>query len=211
MVITIAGRQDLLDTLAREEVFAEERFDPAPVARKEEVKLRPRRRIRVPSLSAGMLVAAVLCGILGWLAYDTFGTRSPDQLTDRYFEPYPNIFETTPPQTDDERDLERILYYYDRADYRTAYEELLPTAPAYPAAPLYLGVSALALDDPLRAREWFAEVDAEGNYRMAADWYDALSLLALDRREAGIAAVERIANTSGHPFREAAREVLADF
>ncbi|WP_116106333.1 hypothetical protein [Lewinella sp. IMCC34191] len=219
-VIRIAGRQDLMATLAREAPDPEpdpESDTAAPEAtapvrdieeESEEVKLRPRRRVKLPSLSVGMLIAAILCGVLGWLAYDTFGGAAPTSLYTRAFEPYPNLFATTPPQTDDERDLNRILYYYDRGDYRTAYDELLPTAPAYPAAPLYLGVSALALDDPTRARQWFAELDATSPYRDAAEWYDALALLALDRRDAGLAALGRIADSPGHPFAGRAGELL---
>ncbi|PPK87692.1 hypothetical protein CLV84_0642 [Neolewinella xylanilytica] len=208
--ITLAGRQDLMRTLAREAPAPEPIPAPAPAANKESVQLRPRYRIKLPSLSTGLLLAAVLCGVLGWLAYDTFGGSAPGDLYARAFEPYPNIFADTPPQTDAERDLERILYYYDRGDYRTGYDELLPTAPAYPASPLYLGVSALALDDPARAREWFAQLPPDSPYLAPAAWYDALALLALNRRPEAEDALQRIANTDGHPYRAAARELLAD-
>ncbi|MGB3798860.1 MAG: hypothetical protein WA952_03535 [Lewinella sp.] len=213
-VILLSGRQDLMATLAREapEPESEPDDDPPPAAapvrdiqEPDEVKLRP--RVKLPSFSVGMVIAAVLCGVLGWLAYDTFGGAAPTSLYARAFEPYPNIFDDAPPETDAERDLERILYYYDRRDYRTAYDELLPTAQAYAPAPLYLGVSALALDDPARAREWFAELDATSPYRDAAEWYDALALLAMDQREAGLAALRRIADSPGHPFAGRAGEL----
>ena len=215
-VIRLAGRQDLMQTLAREAPTPEPEPDltppvgPSPVER-EEVELTPRRRIKLPAVAPGMLVALLLCGALAWLAYDTFGGRSPAGAYARYFEPYPNLFDDSPPQTDGERDLARILEYYDAGDFRTAYEELLPTAPAYPAAPLYLGVSALALDDALRARDWFAQLPAESPHLAAAEWYDALALLALDRRPEAEEALQRIANTDGHPYRPAARELLDDF
>ena len=218
-VIRLAGRQDLMQTLAREAPAPEpaEASAPEPVVapahgatKKEDVKLRSRRRIRLPSVSPKLLVAIILCGALAWLAYDTFGGRSPGGAYDQYFEPYPNVFLDTPPQSDNERDLARILEYYDAGDYRTAYEELLPTAPAYPAAPLYLGVSALALDDPLRARDWFAQLPPDSPYLAPAEWYDALALLALTRRPEAEEALQRIATTSGHPFRPAARELLDD-
>ena len=118
-------------------------------------------------------------GVLAWLAYDTFGEASPDRLVTDYFAPYPNVFDTAPPTTEAERDLQRILYDYDRKNYAAAYDELLPVADYYPAAPLYLGVCALALNDPQRARQWLARVKADSAYRDAADWYDALATLAL--------------------------------
>ena len=214
-VIRLAGRQDLMRTLAREAPAPEPVASPATTItaipeKREDVRLRPRRSSKLPSVSAGLLVALVLCGALGWLAYDTFGGRSPSGIYDRYFDPYPNVFNDTPPQTDNERDLARILEYYDAGDYRTAYEELLPTAPAYPAAPLYLGVSALALDDPLRARDWFAQLPPDSPYLAPAAWYDALALLALTRRPEAEEVLQRIANTDGHPYRPAARELLDD-
>ena len=220
-VLRVAGRQDLMQTLERETEPREPEAEtetveeaPPPVirphSRSEDVKVSPRRRIRLPSTSPGMIVAAVLCGVLLWLAWDTWGGAAPDRLAAAHFEPYPNIYATEPPQTEADRDLERILYYYDRGDYRTAYDELLPAADAYPAAPLYLGVSALALDDPIRAREWFLRLNATSPYRDAADWYDALALLALDEREAGLAALRRIAGAAGHPYAAAAREVVRE-
>ena len=56
---------------------------------------------------AGLLFAAVLFGAFAWLLYDTFYAPSPDTLYAEYFEPYPNLFATTPPTTEDERDLQR--------------------------------------------------------------------------------------------------------
>ena len=205
-VIRVAGRQDLMETLGREAEPAREADEPEPHP---EPAVTPRHRLRLPSFSPGMAVAAVLVGILLWLAYDTFGSASPDRLSADHFTPYPNIFATTPAATEADRDLERILYYYDRGDYRTAYDELLPTAEAYPAAPLYLGVSALALDDPARARQWFAALDATSPYRDPADWYDALALLALGERGAGLASLRQIAASPGHPFAARARELAA--
>jgi hypothetical protein len=77
-----------------------------------------------------------------------------------------------------EKDLKDILYYYDRQDYRSAYEELLPVAQAYPAAPLYLGVCALALEQPNRALEWFEQIPTNGYYHPFSEWYEALAFLA---------------------------------
>ena len=219
-VVRVAGRQDLIETLRRdteerEPEAVEATEEPAAAARSapaaEGFKVKRRQvRVRLPSLRPGMLVAAILCGVLLWLAWDTWGGAAPDRVVAGAFEPYPNIYASEPPQTEADRDLERILYYYDRGDYRMAYDELLPVGDAYPAAPLYLGVSALALDDPIRAREWFLRLDATSPYRDAADWYDALALLALDEREAGLAALRRIAGAAGHPYAAAAREVVRE-
>ena len=208
--IRVAGRQDLMETLGRSE--PEEVADPAPAAppRSEEtVRLSPRRRWKVKAPSAGIVVAGLLFGVLLYLLYDTFSAgRSPEGLFTEYFEPYPDIFAGSPPTTADERDLERILYYYNRGEYQAAYEELLPTADAYPAAPLYLGVSALELGDPARAREWLDRVDPRGPYAGAAEWYRALALLAAGERSRSLGLLRGIAGEPSHPYVDRARELV---
>ena len=214
-VITVAGRQDLISTLEREA-----RSGPvakAPVAAAAEI---PSAAAAVPLTPRGgkfrwprpaTVVAGLLFGVLGWLVYTTFGTATPAALSTDYFEPYPNPFATVAPATEADRDLQRILMDYDRGHYRTAYDELLPVADAYPAAPLYLGVCALALDDPGRAREWLDRIPADSAYRDAADWYDALAILAGGGGAAGAKPIlDSIVASPGHPYRPPAAELLSD-
>ncbi|THH37705.1 tetratricopeptide repeat protein [Neolewinella litorea] len=209
-VITVAGRQDLMETLGREPAPAEEVTAPAPPP-PQAVKLSPRQRWKLNAPTPGIVLAGLLTGILLWLAYDTFYAQaSPEGLYATYFTPYPNHFATTPPTTAEERDLNQILTYYDRGDYRTAYEELLPTADAYPAAPLYLGVSALALDDPARARQWLARLPVDSPFHDAARWYDALAVLALGNRPQARTQLKRIADDPSHPYRQRAVELLGE-
>ncbi len=144
-----------------------------------------------------------------WLLYDTFG-QDPDGLAATYFAPYPNIFDANPPATEADRDLQRILYYYDRGEYRTAYDELLPTAPAYPASPLYLGVSALALHDPQRAGEWLNQIPSTSPFYPAARWYQALARLEMGATAGAKALLQQIAESSDHPYRSEATELLSD-
>ena len=203
--VTVAGRQDLISTLEREGAPPEKLPPAAPPG----VTLSRRRRLRFNMPSAGILVAGLLFGVLLYLLYTTFGDRSTAVYSD-YFTPYPNLFTTEPPRTEEERDLQRILYYYDRGDYRTAYAELLPTADAYPAAPLYLGVSALALGDAARAREWLARLPADSPYRDAAEWYAALASLQLGGDAGTRASVEEVASAVGHPYQQQAQQLLSD-
>ena len=210
-VITLAGRQDLLSTLSREEDKLAQPLAPAapPVATTDvPPAIRSPRNIKLPSLE--ILVAGALFGVFLYLAYTTFGGVSTGSLYDRYFQPYPNIFADQPPQTENERDLQRILYYYDRGEYRTAYDELLPTADVYPAAPLYLGVTALALNDPARARDWLAELAAGSPYYAAAQWYTALAQLAQGGAAGAKISLAGIANAPDHPYRQAAQQLLSD-
>lgn len=211
-VLVVTGRHDLMETLLREEErYVAQRTRPAAGKK---VQLSPRKKtlgfgsLQLPALETvtGLVLFAVLC----YLGFTTFGPAAPDRRAVAYFEPYPNIFDAYEPRTEDERDLERILYYYDRKDYQTAYEELLPTAPAYPAAPLYLGVSALALEQPGRALDWFVQIEDTDFYHPPAQWYEALAYLSLDRKPAALTLLREISGTPGHPFRDRAVRLLGE-
>ncbi len=212
--LVVAGRQDLMATLLREEAQYDKKGKSARSSKAKSVKLSPRKKtfdfggLQLPTLET--VTAVLLFGFLSWLAWTTFGADAPDRKAVSYFEPYPNIFKQYDPRTEEERDLERILYYYDRKDYLTAYDELLPVAPAYPAAPLYLGVSALALEQPGRALEWFAQIPADGFYRPVAEWYEALAYLAEGRKGTAETVLIDINGTPGHPYRDRAGRLLKE-
>ena len=220
-VITLAGRKDLLSTLTKspapgfhlgplpQMTQTTSATPTTPIPPPPPATQQPNNAPRQP-LSPAILLAGLLFGVFLYLAYTTFGVTSTGSLYDRYFAPYPNIFADQLPETEDERDLQRILYYYDRGDYRTAYDELLPTAEAYPAAPLYLGVTALELDNPDRAREWFRQIAADSPYRDAAEWYSALAQLAQGGAAGAKATVQRLANSPGHPYQTRAQQLLSD-
>lgn len=221
-VLTVAGRQDLMETLQREEAGIARGTSPqnsAPAAAPgisrvegDDVKLSRRGTwldgLTMPGWQS--ILAILLVAALAYLAYTTFGAGAPDRKAVANFEPFPNIFASAEPRTEDERDLQRILYYYDRGDYATAYDELLPVADAYPAAPLYLGVSALALEQPSRALEWFDRIPDGNYYRPYAEWYEALAYLSEARSEAGRATLSDIAETPDHPYRQRAERLLTE-
>lgn len=213
-VITVAGRQDLMETLMREEAKYAVKRPSAPAAAPK-VKLSPRRKggiqvgkVELPDLQT--LLAVGLFAVFCWLGWTTFGPGSVQRKSVANFEPYPNIFERYAPRDESERDLKRILYYYDRADYQTAYDELLPVAQAYPAAPLYLGVSALALEQPTRALDWLEQIPEGSFYHPTAEWYEALAYLAEGRKDAAVILLEDISETPGHEFRGAAGRLLGE-
>ena len=219
-VITLAGRKDLLSTLTKSpapsfhlgplpQMTQTTSATPPPPTTQQLNNPLPNNAPRQQP-SPAILLAGLLFGVFLYLAYTTFGGTSTGSLYDRYFQPYPNIFADRPPETEDERDLRRILYYYDRGDYHTAYDELLPTAEAYPAAPLYLGVTALELDNPDRAREWFRQIPADSPYRDAAEWYSALAQLAQRGAAGAKFTLQRLATTPGHPYQTQAQQLLSD-
>ena len=215
-VLTVAGRQDVMQLLEREEADYAPAPEPeplAPAAAPEVVLTKRRRRgvwskVRIPNFQT--LLSILLLAVLAYLAFDTFGSRSGNRLFERYFEPFDNIIARYEEPTSEERDMAQILRYYDRRDYRSAYDELLPVAQAYPGAPLYLGVSALALGDPARASEWFGQLLPGDPFYQPAQWYEALAYLAMNRRPAAISLLGEITETPGHPFRRRAGELLGE-
>jgi len=212
-VITVAGRLDLMETLQREEAKYAKKRSIAPASAPKKVKLSPRRKptlgnLTLPSLQS--VVAFSLFCAFAWLVFTTFRAAAPERKAVAHFEPFANIFDRMAPRNEEERDLKRILYYYDRGDYATAYDELLPVAPAYPAAPLYLGVSALALEQPTRALQWFDQVEPGSYYHPFAEWYSALAYLAEGRKPAASIALQDIAETRGHPYQARAAQLLAE-
>lgn len=213
-VVAVAGRQDLMETLLREEAKYAKKRRTAPAAAPD-VKLSPRRKggiqigkIELPSLQT--IVAVALALAFAWLAWTTFGPAAAERKAVANFEPFPNIFDRMAPRDAHEEDLKRILYYYDRRDYATAYDELLPVAQAYPAAPLYLGVSALALEQPTRALDWFDQIPAGDYYQPFAEWYEALAYLALGNKVAAETVLADISETRGHPYRGRAETLLGE-
>lgn len=212
-VLTVAGRQDLMETLLREEERYAAPTPTAPASSPKKVKLSPRRPngIKIGNLelpSAQTLLAVALFLAFAWLVWDTFGGGTPQRKYVAYFEPFPNVFDRRAPRDAMEEDLQDILYYYDRKDYRNAYEELLPVAQAYPAAPLYLGVCALALEQPNRALEWFEQIPSSGYYHPFSEWYEALAFLSEGRRPAALAILSEISATPNHPYRGRAERLL---
>ncbi|MEL7162574.1 MAG: hypothetical protein AAFN92_17590, partial [Bacteroidota bacterium] len=210
-VVIVAGRLDLMETLQREEAKYAKKRPPAPASAPKKVKLTPRARptlgnFKIPNLQS--IIAFCLFLALAWLAFTTFGAAAPERKAVAHFEPFPNIFDKYQPRDEQERDLKRILWYYDRKDYARAYDELLPVAPAYPAAPLYLGVSALALEQPTRALDWFDQIEAGTYYRPYAEWYAALAYLAEGRKPAATLSLRDISETPGHPYRGRATQLL---
>ncbi|MEL6355525.1 MAG: hypothetical protein AAFQ37_01205 [Bacteroidota bacterium] len=198
--LLLAGRRDTLENLKQEEA------DYRP--KKEELSVRPTQgRRRIKGLQT--YVIGALIAVLTWLALTTFGPSKANRLYKAYFAPFPNITKTQRDSIDAvDRNLIQALALYDRGEYLTTYDDLLPAANAYPSAPLYLGVCALALEQPQRALEWFDQYLPGDRYHAYARWYTALAYLSLDRQPAAMAALLEIAGQAGHPYERQAVELI---
>lgn len=198
--VRVAGRQDTLATLEREEedYRVKEAPKPAPsIGQKGPIP-------EFPKTMQPYLVLA-LVAVLGWLLISTFALSKEQRLYRSFFSPLP-----PPSYTDDQmgRDLESMLEPYESGDYLTAYDELLPAATAYPPVPLYLGISALALEEPARALQWFNQYRRGDLYSPYAEWYSVMAYLAMDLRPAALGLAIEISGQPGHPFERRATELV---
>lgn len=200
--LRLAGRQDTLETLAREEA----EYKPKPST------IKPRTKGWLPGTQIkGMqtYMIGALIAVLCWLILTTFGPDRKDRLYNNYFTPFPNITQGNQRALDPvEEDLADMLIPYDQADYFTAYNEILPAANAYPSAPLYLGVCALALDEPQRAMQWLDQYLPGDRYYPYARWYTALAYLKGGRQPAALGILVEIVGTAGHPYEEQAADLI---
>lgn len=198
--LKIVGRNDTLETLAKEE----ERYRPKVV-----VPVNSSRWIDGRTLQG--LLAGILAVVLIYLLYTTFAPTGERTYFAEYFRPFPNITRTQDSLAQPisgREDLAEMLVPYDRRDYYSAYDELLPAATAYPAAKLYLGVCALALEQPQRARDWLEQYLPGEKYHPYARWYIALAYLADERRGMALRELVDIAGIPGHPYEVPATRLI---
>lgn len=196
--IRLAGRQDLMETLAREE----SRYQ---IAKKATSNYRaPSFRINLPSEIAPYLIGVLLLLFAG-LAFQTFAPSKEAKLFAAHYTELP-----PPVKTNDQMglDLAKMLAPYEKGNFAEAYDELLPAANAYPAAPLYLGLCALSLDQPQRALDWFDQYLPGDTYRPYADWYSALAYLALRQSAAAVGMLAEITGQPNHPYGKRAADLL---
>lgn len=200
-VIKLLGRQDTLENLRDEE----QQYAPPPP--------QPGHRID-PARSWKQvqgILTVLLIGVLGYLLFITFWANPERDLFAKYFRPFPNITKTEQYEPDPlEEELGDILIPYDQRNYLAAYDELLPAATAYPSAPLYLGVCALALDNPQRAIDWFGQYLPGDRYHPYARWYLALAYLAQERGPLALEELSEIASVPGHPYEQSAARLIED-
>lgn len=196
--IRLVGRQDLMETLAREESRYQTPKTPKATYTP------PPFRLVLPRALAPYLIALLL-GLFAWLALQTFGPSREAKLFAAFYTELP-----PPVKTNDQMglDLAQMLQPYEEGNYLEAYDELLPAANAYPAAPLYLGICALSLGQGQRALDWFNQYLPGDTYRPYADWYSALAYLALKQKAAAVAMLAEISGKAGHPYEKRATDLL---
>ncbi|MEM9835809.1 MAG: hypothetical protein AAF828_04875 [Bacteroidota bacterium] len=197
--LMVAGRQDTLTTLQREE----EEYRPKPPPKSKVTLSRP-----TLSKEWSTYLAIVLAAVLAWLVFTTFGGGQEEKLYATYYRPFPTTMKLSNGDEVIDDDLADILFYYKQGDYRTAYDDLLPAANAYPIAPLYLGICALELQQPQRALDWFDQFLPGDRFKPYADWYAAMAYLALGRRPATLSILIEIAGTDNHPYERQATELI---
>jgi len=200
--LQLAGRQDTLETLRREEDSYQVKVELPTQTRRQ-----PNPLAKIKGLQTYLI--GILLAVLAWMLLSTFGPQRETRLYTKYFTPFPNITKANQRAVDPvEEELAEMLAPYDQGDYLLAYDELLPAANAYPSAPIYLGVCALALKEPQRAIQWFEQYLPGDRFHPYARWYEALAYLAAGRSPAALGILLEIAGQAGHPYETQATELI---
>lgn len=196
--VRIAGRRQLHELMMEEETIYVEMSRPAV------------QRSRAVG-SGYWMAAALLLLIIAVYGYREY-LRPTDTraLALAYFEPYPNVVANSGSLDTADNYLERSFLPYDEGRWAAAYEELTTIVAAFPAARLYLGVTALAQSDPERATDWLETIGPAEVYHAPAQWYLALAYLWKRQTEPARALLLAITETNGHPYRSQAQRLLVE-
>ncbi|GAB4487521.1 MAG: hypothetical protein OHK0019_02670 [Saprospiraceae bacterium] len=155
---------------------------------------------------AAAAVALLLVAIPFWL--NNRVSQTPEQIFAAHFTPLP-----APEVRDASPQAWREAYA--KGDYQRAVGELNTiladqTVTQRSEASLYLGVSQLALGNTKEALAAFRQVSRDSYDWESAQWYSALALLKLGKKDDAKIIVDDIVHQSGHPYNKEAKAVLAE-
>lgn len=196
--VRIAGRRQLHELMQDEEAVYVELSRPSVE--------RSRSLSNWYGVAAALLLLIIV--VYGYRQY----VLPPDTrvLARAYFEPYPNVVANSGSLDTADNYLERIFLPYEERRWAAAYGELTSIVATFPAARLYLGVTALAQSDPERSTDWLETITPEDVYYAPAQWYLALAYLWQRQPEPARTLLLTISETNGHPYRSQARQLLVE-
>ena len=157
-----------------------------------QARRRPRRTILAVAASIAILVVA------GFLWQQS--QQTTDLLASEYLTPYPDRL--TNMSDDSGAQITAAMTAYNGGDYANAIPlfEALPDSLAQgELINLYLGISRLQEDQAGAAQASFANISSDSPYQEAAQWYLALSELALGKEKAARERLEAIVAAGNYP------------
>lgn len=162
-----------------------------------------------------MKIAVAAC-LLAVLSVGIWQFTQPDANPKDLFQQYNYPYSTTG-ITDraENNDFVKATHLFEKKEYTEAvklYDGILDTHPDSVIVNLYAGIANVSLGKAKEATEQLEKVIASNNpnYKEAAEWYLAILPLQSGDKNGAIARLETIRNTSGHEYREKAKELLKE-
>lgn len=170
------------------------------------VPLRPRRRRGWLTYAAA---AALLLFLAGYLLLRPANLTGP-QLAAETFTPYDNIAYTITKGGTDRDNRGTAYSAYEAGDYAGAAAAFRALTDDRPADRFYLGQSLLAQQEYTEALPIFRNLAARSDFNLSqeAAYYEALTLVGLDRQEEAIDLLKAIGNDDAHPLHDEAVDLL---
>jgi len=152
--------------------------------------------------------ASVTLIVLAFVLWNRFASSTNEKLFTEYFEPYPNVLQSSVRGVSDESQLSLALQFYEEKEYSTAIEKLEAIEGKDFGVFFYLGSSYLALKDTERAILNFEKnLQSDNKLNTQAEWYLALCYLIDDNMNMCIPVLKSIASKE-NPYSTRANELL---
>jgi hypothetical protein len=204
-MVRIAAMQEQLDLIHREMAMSDEQGDlvALPSAAAPGAKGRAVKNI---GARWWLAAAAVILVLLSGEYFFASSSRSPERkIFAAWYEPEPGLPTTMGAGPGDSRLMEAMVDYKTK-EYRSAivkFRALL--TPSDTVVQFYLASSYLGAGQYDSSRLIFGKLAGhEDHYSRQAQWYEALSSLALGKREEAQSILKQISEDSAHPMQERA-------
>jgi anti-sigma-K factor RskA len=169
-------------------------------------KVRTMTTFRRILYAAAAVIVLLLVALPFWL--NNRDSQTPEQIFAAHFSvpSVPEVRDATP---------QAWREAYTKGDYQQAVASLNTlladqTFTQRSEASLYLGVSQLALGNASEALAAFQKVSQDSYDWESAQWYSALALLKLGKKDEAKIIVDDIVHRSGHPHNKEAKEVFSE-
>ena len=169
----------------------------------------PVRRLR-PATWAWSLAAVILLLVVSsyfWAA----ATYRTDALVRDAFSPYRDITVLRGDYPGRDSLLTEAMAAYGTGDFATAvarFEPLLQMSPDYAIAQLYMGISLLGTDEPVRSQHWLRKAAASERLAEVAGWYLGLALVQAGDIEAARTHLQGLAQDPNNSYAPQAKALL---
>ncbi len=152
---------------------------------------------------AAAVLLLIVAGVLIWQ------NQEADYVSE-YFEPYPNIINPVLKGDPSSRNpIELAMSAYENQEYESAISYFQQINAPSDTIRFYQGNAYLGIDQPAQALFLFEDlVSSSSRFGGESQWFQTLSLVALDRDQEAVAILESMAQDEDHPYYAEARDLL---